>query len=65
VAFQTLAKDKNFKEAITQDPSIGSNLNMNELRNIFDPNNHLAASTKIIDNVAKKVKVIRRNHKLH
>jgi len=65
VAFQTLAEDKNFKEAIIQDASIGSNLNMNELRKIFDPNNHLAASTKIIDNVAKKVKVIRRNHKLH
>jgi len=65
VAFQTLAEDKNFKEAIIQDASIGSNLNMNELRKVFDPNNHLAASTKIIDNVAKKVKVIRRNHKLH
>ena len=26
VAFQTLADDKNFKEAIIQDPSIGSNL---------------------------------------
>ena len=65
VAFQTLADDKNFKEAIIQDPSIGSNLNMNEIKKIFNPNNHLAASTKIIDNVIKKAKVIRQNYKLH
>jgi len=65
VAFQTLADDKNFKEAIIQDPSIGSNLNMNELKKIFNPNNHLAASTKIIDNVINKAKVIRRNYKLN
>lgn len=54
VAFETLANDKDFKEAIMQDPSIGANLNKKELRIIFDPNSHLAASTKIIKNVIKK-----------
>jgi len=64
VAFETLANDKDFKEAIMQDPSIGSNLNKKELRIIFDPNCHLAASTKIINNVIKKTEQIRKNYKI-
>jgi adenylosuccinate lyase len=64
VAFETLANDKDFKEAIMQDPSIGANLNKKELRIIFDPNCHLAASTKIINNVIKKAEQIRKNYKI-
>jgi len=64
VAFETLANDKDFKEAIMQDPSIGANLNKKQLRIIFDPNCHLAASTKIINNVIKKTEQIRKNYKI-
>ena len=64
VAFETLANDKDFKEAIMQDPSIGTNLNKKELKKIFDPNCHLAASTKIINNVIKKTEQIRKNYKI-
>jgi adenylosuccinate lyase len=64
VAFETLASDKDFKEAIMQDPSIGTNLNKKELKKIFDPNCHLAASTKIINNVIKKIEQIRKNYKI-
>ena len=64
VAFETLANDKDFKEAIMQDPSIGANLNKKELRIIFDPNCHLAASTKIINNVIKKTEQIHKNYKI-
>jgi adenylosuccinate lyase len=64
VAFETLANDKDFKEAIMQDPSIGTNLNKKELKKIFDPNCHLAASTKIINNVIKKIEQIRKNYKI-
>lgn len=63
VAFETLANDKDFKEAIMQDPSIGANLNKKDLTIIFDPNCHLAASTKIINNVIKKTEQIRKNYK--
>jgi hypothetical protein len=47
-----------------QDASIGANLNKKELRIIFDPNCHLAASKKIINNVIKKTEQIRKNYKI-
>jgi hypothetical protein len=40
------------------------NLNKKELRMIFDPNTHLAASAKIINNVIKKAEKIRKNYKM-
>jgi len=64
VAFETLANNKDFEEAIIQDTSIGANLNKKELKMIFDPNTHLAASTKIINNVIKKAEHIRKNYKI-
>ena len=64
VAFETLAGDKDFREAIMQDPSIGVHLTKNELRTIFDPNTHLAASTRIIKNVIRKAEQIRKNYKV-
>jgi adenylosuccinate lyase len=64
VAFETLANDKDLEQAIMQDPSIGANLNKKELRKIFDPATHLAASTNIINNVIKKAEQIRKNYKI-
>ena len=64
VAFETLANNKDFEEAIMQDTSIGANLNKKELKMIFDPNTHLAASTKIINNVVRKAEHIRKNYKI-
>jgi adenylosuccinate lyase len=64
VAFETLAADKDFREAIMQDPSIGVHLSKNELRTIFDPNTHLAASTRIIKDVIRKAEQIRKNYKV-
>jgi adenylosuccinate lyase len=63
VAFETLPDDKDFKEAIMQDPSIGAQVSKNELRTIFDPKTHLAASTRIINDVIRKVKQVRKNYK--
>ena len=65
IAFETLTSDKDFKVAIMDDPSIGSTLSEHELRIIFDPKNHLAASTKIINNVINKVGHIRKKYKIH
>jgi adenylosuccinate lyase len=63
VAFETLPDDKDFKEAIMQDPSIGARLSKNELRIIFDPKTHLAASTRIINDVIRKAEQVRKNYK--
>ena len=65
VAFETLVDDRDFKDAIMKDPSIGEHLNKNELKTIFDPNTHLAASTRIIKNVIKRTEQIRKNYKPH
>jgi adenylosuccinate lyase len=65
VAFETLVDDRDFKDAIMKDPSIGEHLNKNELKTIFDPNTHLAASTRIIKNVIKRTEKIRKNYKPH
>ncbi|HET6715798.1 MAG TPA: adenylosuccinate lyase, partial [Nitrososphaeraceae archaeon] len=65
VSFETLADDRDFKDAIMKDPSIGEYLNKNELKTIFDPNTHLAASTRIIKNVIKRTEQIRKNYKPH
>jgi adenylosuccinate lyase len=63
VAFETLPDDKDFKEAIIRDPSIGARLSKNELRIIFDPKTHLAASTRIINDVIRKAEQVRKNYK--
>ena len=63
VAFETLPDDKDFKEAIMQDPSIGAHLSKNELRIIFDPNTHLAASARIIKDVIRKAEQVSKNYK--
>lgn len=63
VAFETIVDDRNFKDAIMRDPSIGEYLNKSELRTIFDANSHLAASTRIIKNVIKRTEQIRKKYK--
>jgi len=63
VAFETIVDDRNFKDAIMRDPSIGEYLNKNELRTIFDANSHLAASTRIIKNVIKRTEQISKKYK--
>ncbi len=64
VAFETIENGKDFQEAIMQDPTIGKNFNKKELKMIFEPSSHLAASTKIINNVIKKAEHIRKNYKI-
>lgn len=64
LAFETLANDKDFREAITQNPSIGAILSKKELSLLFDPNTHLAASSKIINNVIKKAEQVHKNYKM-
>lgn len=63
VAFETIVDDRNFKDAIMRDPSIGEYLNKSELRTIFDANSHLAASTRIIKNVIKRTEQISKKYK--
>jgi adenylosuccinate lyase len=65
VAFETIVDDRDFKDVIMKDPSIGEHLNKNELKTIFDPNTHLAASTRIIKNVIKRTEQIHKNYKPH
>jgi adenylosuccinate lyase len=51
VAFSALASGEHLFDAASKDMNISSYLSNQELKSIFDPNAHLAASTKIIDNV--------------
>lgn len=56
VAFAALETGEHFLDAILKDKSISRHLSKQELVAIFEAKNHLAASGKIIDNVAKMVK---------
>jgi adenylosuccinate lyase len=56
VAFAALESGEHFFDAVAKDPSISKQLAKKELEVIFDAKSHLAASGKIIDNVAKMVK---------
>jgi adenylosuccinate lyase len=52
VAFLSLRNGEHFLEAMKKDPWLSKQLTENELRSLFDPNDHLSASSKIIDKVA-------------
>jgi adenylosuccinate lyase len=52
VAFVALRNGQHFLEAMIEDPWIAKKLREDELRSLFDPKDHLAASSKIIDKVA-------------
>ncbi len=56
VAFSALESGEHFFDAASRDASISKHLTKKELAAIFDAKNHLAASGKIIDNVAKLVR---------
>jgi adenylosuccinate lyase len=55
IAFSSHDNKQHFYEAIRKDSSISQILSPAELKSIFDARNHLSASSKIIDNVAKVV----------
>jgi adenylosuccinate lyase len=56
VAFSALESGEQFLDAVGKDKTIAKHLTRQELRQIFKAENHLAASARIIDNVAKMVK---------
>lgn len=56
IAFDATKKEIHFFVALRNDKEISSILNNDELKVIFNPNNHLAASYKIINNVVKFVR---------
>jgi adenylosuccinate lyase len=56
VAFAALESGDHFFDAACKDKSISRHLSRQELAAIFEAKNHLAASGKIIDNVAKMVR---------
>ena len=56
IAFDATKKEIHFFVALRNDKEISSILNNDELKIIFNPNNHLAASYKIINNVVKFVR---------
>ncbi|HEY3094321.1 MAG TPA: adenylosuccinate lyase [Nitrososphaera sp.] len=56
VAFSALESGEHFFDAVSKDKSISKQLSKQELAAIFEAKNHLAASGKIIDNVAKMVR---------
>ena len=55
-AFAAEKKDTHFLDALSNDKEISSKLKREELRKIFNPKSHLAASSQIIDGVTKIVK---------
>lgn len=56
VAFAALRNSEYFLEAMTKDPWLSKKMSKDELRSLFDPKDHLAASTKIIGKVSGLVK---------
>jgi adenylosuccinate lyase len=56
VAFSVLESGEQFLDAVERDRTLARRLTRQELQQIFKPENHLAASAKIIDNVAKMAK---------
>lgn len=56
VAFAALESGDHFFDAASKDGSISKRLSKQELKAIFEARNHLAASGKIIDSVAKLVR---------
>lgn len=64
VAFAALESGSHFAEAVSNDKTLSKHFSKNELAEIFQAKNHLAASGKIIDNVAKLVKEKTGNLKL-
>lgn len=62
VAFAALETGEHFLDATLKDKNIGKHLSEQEISAIFKAENHLAASAKIVDNVAGMVKKATRNY---
>ncbi|SRR5579885_2602729 len=56
IAFEAHDKGKHFLDAIKQDKKLAGKLTAKELGRIFTPEEHLGASSKIIDRVAEMVR---------
>src|SRR6478672_6087705 len=56
IAFNALENGQDFHDIVMKDPSILEKLTIAELKNIFNPSNHLSASERIITNVSNRVK---------
>lgn len=56
IAFAELESGEHFADAVSKDDNIAKYLTRKEIIAIFKPKSHLAASGKIIDNVAKLVR---------
>ncbi|HVD37025.1 MAG TPA: hypothetical protein VNB68_06460, partial [Nitrososphaeraceae archaeon] len=65
VAFLSLRNGEHFLEAMIKDPWLSKVLTEKELRSLFDPNDHLSASSKIIDKVAILVRETNRKFSLN
>ncbi len=55
VAFSALESNEHFSDAVSKDKNISKHLTRKDITAIFEPGNHLAASEKIIDGVARLV----------
>ena len=62
LGFSILQSGAHFRDAINKDPYLTKRLSSKDLRYIFDPSNHLGASTEIIDHVAEKVQKTRHKY---
>ncbi|MGC1932739.1 MAG: adenylosuccinate lyase [Candidatus Nitrosopolaris sp.] len=65
VAFSVLQSRQHFRDAIKRDSHLAKKLSSEELKYIFDPNNHLGASSEIIDHVVNKVRNTRNKYFNH
>jgi adenylosuccinate lyase len=68
VAFAALEREEDFFDALRKDSNLSKNLTPLELKGIFNAKNHLSASSKIIENVVRKVKATNKkyhNNQLH
>jgi adenylosuccinate lyase len=64
-AFKALENGEHFLEAINNDPNLNKILSESELKLIFSAKDHLSASSKIIDKVAKMIKDTNTKFSIH
>jgi adenylosuccinate lyase len=55
IAFSAQKSREPFVKSLARDPAIARYLTIEELKDIFNPKNHLSASSNIIDNVEKQI----------
>jgi adenylosuccinate lyase len=62
VAFASLEREEAFFDALKKDSKLSKSLTPLELKGIFNAKNHLSASSKIIENVARIVKATNKKY---